>query len=76
MQKEKTIQFGFGNMSKPKKHKGYYWKDGKKVSTKQKHSETYNNETYKYVKEGGYFGATLVMPNVPRHAQVTMQYAF
>jgi outer membrane receptor protein involved in Fe transport len=26
--------------------------------------------------EGGFFGATLVMPNVPRHAQVTMQYAF
>lgn len=26
--------------------------------------------------EGGFFGATLVMPNMPRHAQVTMQYAF
>ena len=26
--------------------------------------------------EGGFFGATLAMPNVPRHAQVTMQYAF
>lgn len=26
--------------------------------------------------EGGFFGATLVMPNLPRHAQVTMQYAF
>ncbi|WP_420933025.1 TonB-dependent receptor [Alteromonas sp. A081] len=26
--------------------------------------------------EGGFFGATLVMPNVPRHVQLTMQYAF
>lgn len=26
--------------------------------------------------EGGFFGATLVMPNVPRHLQLTMQYAF
>tara|TARA_Y100000401_G_C8294633_1_gene210622 strand:+ start:460 stop:678 length:219 start_codon:yes stop_codon:yes gene_type:complete len=42
--------------NKPK-HKGYYVKDGKKVSTKRQHSETYNNETYKYVKEGGKFGA-------------------
>lgn len=42
--------------NKPK-HKGYYIKDGKKVSTKRQHSETYDNETYKYVKEGGKFGA-------------------
>jgi len=42
--------------NKPK-HKGYYTKDGKKVSTKRKHTETYNNETYKYVKEGGAVGA-------------------
>ena len=41
---------------KPKPHKGWYWKDGKKVSTKQKHSETYSNEVYKYVKEGGDLG--------------------
>jgi hypothetical protein len=41
---------------KPKKNKGWYWKDGKKVSTKQKHSEAYSNETYKYVKEGGDLG--------------------
>jgi hypothetical protein len=34
------------------KRKGYYKKDGKKVSTKEKHSDSYSNETYKYVKEG------------------------
>jgi hypothetical protein len=39
---------------KPGKHKGWYHKDGKKVSTKQKHSETYSNETYKYIKEGNH----------------------
>ena len=38
---------------KPHKRKDYYMKDGKKVSKKVTHSETYNNETYKYVKEGG-----------------------
>ena len=42
--------------NKPKPHKGYYLKDGKKVSTKQKHSQTYSNEVYKYVKEGGDLG--------------------
>ena len=42
--------------NKPK-NKGYYIKEGKKVSTKRQHSETYDNETYKYVKEGGKFGA-------------------
>lgn len=39
---------------KPGKHKGWYRKDGEKVSTKQKHSETYNNETYKFIKEGNH----------------------
>ena len=38
---------------KTPKRKDYYMKDGKKVSKKRSHSETYNNETYKYVKEGG-----------------------
>ena len=42
--------------NKPK-NKGYYVKDGEKVSTKRKHSDTYNNETYKHVKEGGAVGA-------------------
>jgi hypothetical protein len=37
---------------KTHKHKGYYIKEGKKVSTKHKHSETYSNEVYKHVKEG------------------------
>ena len=32
--------------------KDYYMKNGKKVSRKQKHSETYSNETYKHIKEG------------------------
>ncbi|MBU3023076.1 TonB-dependent siderophore receptor [Aestuariibacter sp. A3R04] len=35
-----------------------------------------DEENWQPVFEGGYFGATLVMPNVPRHAQLTMQYAF
>ena len=35
-----------------------------------------DEENWQPLFEGGYFGATLVMPNVPRHAQVTMQYAF
>jgi len=39
------------------KRKGYYNKDGKKQPVKNVHSETYNNETYKYVKEGGNLGA-------------------
>ena len=39
---------------KSHKHKGWYRKDGKKVSTKEKHSETYDNETYKYIKEGNH----------------------
>tara|TARA_R100000008_G_scaffold12940_1_gene6434 strand:+ start:1247 stop:1462 length:216 start_codon:yes stop_codon:yes gene_type:complete len=41
---------------KPKTNKGWYYKNGKKVSTKEKHSETYSNEVYKYVKEGGDLG--------------------
>ena len=48
---------------KPKAHKGWYYKDGKKVSTKQKHSETYSNETYKYVKEGGDLGGGRIIKN-------------
>jgi len=32
--------------------KDYYMKNGKKVSRKEKHSETYSNETYKHIKEG------------------------
>ena len=43
---------------KPRKHKGWYRKDGKKVSNKVKHSETYNNETFKYVKEGKHMGGS------------------
>ena len=43
---------------KASKHKGWYRKDGKKVSTKEKHSETYDNETYKYVKEGRHAGGS------------------
>ena len=35
-----------------------------------------DEENWQPVFEGGYFGATLVMPNVPRHLQLTMQYAF
>ena len=35
-----------------------------------------DEENWQPLFEGGFFGATLVMPNVPRHAQVTMQYAF
>jgi len=42
---------------KTPKRKDYYIKDGKKVSKKRTHSETYDNETYKYVKEGGGSGA-------------------
>ena len=34
--------------------KDHFIKDGKKVSTKEKHSETYDNETYKYIKEGNH----------------------
>ncbi|NMH59871.1 TonB-dependent receptor [Alteromonas ponticola] len=35
-----------------------------------------DEENWQPVFEGGYFGATLAMPNVPRHAQVSLQYAF
>jgi iron complex outermembrane receptor protein len=35
-----------------------------------------NQENWQPLFEGGYFGATLVMPNAPRHLQLTMQYAF
>jgi len=35
-----------------------------------------DEENWQPVFEGGYFGATLVMPNAPRHMQLTMQYAF
>jgi hypothetical protein len=42
--------------NKTPKRKDHYIKDGKKVSKKEKHSETYDNETYKHVKEGGLFG--------------------
>jgi outer membrane receptor protein involved in Fe transport len=35
-----------------------------------------DEENWQPVFEGGYFGATLVMPNLPRHTQLTMQYAF
>ena len=41
---------------KAPKRKDHYIKDGKKVSTKIKHSETYDNDTYRHVKEGGLFG--------------------
>ena len=40
-----------------KKPRDHYIKDGKKVSTKRNHSETYDNETYKHVKAGGMVGA-------------------
>ena len=42
---------------KAPKKKDYFIKDGKKVSKKRTHSETYDNETYKYVKEGGNLGS-------------------
>ncbi|MFW8590897.1 TonB-dependent receptor [Glaciecola sp. 2405UD65-10] len=35
-----------------------------------------DEQNWQPVFEGGYFGATLAMPNVPRHIQLTMQYAF
>ncbi|MBU2979782.1 TonB-dependent receptor [Alteromonas sp. C1M14] len=35
-----------------------------------------DEENWQPVFEGGYFGATLVMPNLPRHLQASMQYAF
>ncbi len=35
-----------------------------------------DEENWQPVFEGGYFGATLVMPELPRHGQVTLQYAF
>ena len=35
-----------------------------------------DEENWQPLFEGGYFGATLVMPNLPRHVQLTMQYAF
>ena len=35
-----------------------------------------DQENWQPLFEGGFFGATLVMPNVPRHVQFTMQYAF
>ena len=35
-----------------------------------------DEENWQPVFEGGYFGATLAMPNTPRHVQFTMQYAF
>jgi len=34
--------------------KDYFMRDGKKVSTKEKHSETYDNETYQFIKEGNH----------------------
>ena len=35
-----------------------------------------DEENWQPVFEGGYFGATLVMPNLPRHVQVSAQYSF
>lgn len=35
-----------------------------------------DEQNWQPVFEGGYFGATLAMPNLPRHAQFTLQYAF
>lgn len=35
-----------------------------------------DEENWQPVFEGGYFGATLVMPNLPRHIQASMKYAF
>ena len=37
---------------KAPKSKGWHRKNGKKVSTKEKHKDDYDNKTYKYVKEG------------------------
>ncbi len=48
----------------------------RKLHKKLKISNMTDEENWQPLFEGGYFGATLVMPNVPRHAQVTMQYAF
>ena len=54
-------------MSKKKthKHKGHYQKDGKKVSTKHNHSETYSNETYKHIKEGNHLWDSQGRSRVP-----------
>ncbi|WP_018981431.1 TonB-dependent receptor [Salinimonas chungwhensis] len=35
-----------------------------------------DEENWQPVFEGGYFGATLVMPELPRHASATLQYNF
>lgn len=35
-----------------------------------------DEENWQPVFEGGYFGATLAMPNTPRHAQVSLRYTF
>ena len=43
---------------KTHKNKGWYEKDGKKQPTKNIHSEAYDNETYKYVKEGNHMGGS------------------
>ena len=34
--------------------KDHYTRDGQKVSKKETHSETYDNETYKFIKEGNH----------------------
>ncbi|GGW77852.1 TonB-dependent receptor [Alteromonas halophila] len=35
-----------------------------------------DEENWQPVFEGGYFGATLAMPKLPRHARLTVRYAF
>ena len=45
-------------MSDKKEHKGWYQKEGMKQPTKNVHSQTYDNEKYKYVKEGKHIGGS------------------
>ena len=50
---------------KAPKSKGWYRKNGKKVSTKEKHKDDYDNKTYKYVKEGNHLWDSQGRARVP-----------
>ena len=45
--------------------KDHFMRNGKTVSKKEKHSETYSNETYKHIKEGNHLSDSQGRQRVP-----------
>jgi len=45
--------------------KDYFMRIGKRVSKKEKHSDTYSNETYKHIKEGNHLSDSQGRQRVP-----------